>query len=74
VLAFARKSPDIQAIGYDFSLGMLHKAKEKRMQPSSSMMRQGTMMEEDSRKSQTFVGSRQHLGVRQIYYEQETIQ
>ena len=29
VLAFARKSPDIQSVGYDFSLGMLHKAKEK---------------------------------------------
>jgi len=29
VLAFVRKFPDIQAVGYDFSLGMLHKAKEK---------------------------------------------
>ena len=29
VLAFARKSPDIRSVGYDFSLGMLHKAKEK---------------------------------------------
>ena len=29
VLAFARKSPDIQSVGYDFSLGMLHRAKEK---------------------------------------------
>jgi demethylphylloquinol methyltransferase len=29
VLAFARKFPGIPAVGYDFSLGMLHKAKEK---------------------------------------------
>jgi len=29
VLAFARKFPDVPAIGYDFSLGMLQKAKEK---------------------------------------------
>ncbi len=29
VLAFAGKSPDIQSVGYDFSPGMLHKAKEK---------------------------------------------
>jgi ubiquinone/menaquinone biosynthesis C-methylase UbiE len=29
VLAFAEKYADIQAIGYDFSPGMLHKAKEK---------------------------------------------
>jgi len=29
VLAFARKSPDIQSVEYDFSLGMLHTAKEK---------------------------------------------
>ena len=29
VLAFAEKIPDIQSVGYDFSLGMLHKAKEK---------------------------------------------
>ncbi len=29
VLTFAEQSPDILAIGYDFSLGMLHKANEK---------------------------------------------
>ncbi|WP_457553335.1 class I SAM-dependent methyltransferase [Desulfobacula sp.] len=29
VLAFARQFPDISAIGYDFSLGMIHQAKEK---------------------------------------------
>jgi len=29
MLTFAKKSPDIQAVGYDFSLGMLHKAKQK---------------------------------------------
>ena len=29
VLAFARHFPDIPAVGYDFSLGMMHQAKEK---------------------------------------------
>jgi ubiquinone/menaquinone biosynthesis C-methylase UbiE len=29
VLAFARRFPGIPAVGYDFSLGMLHKAKDK---------------------------------------------
>jgi len=29
VLAFARQFPDILAVGYDFSLGMMHQAKEK---------------------------------------------
>jgi ubiquinone/menaquinone biosynthesis C-methylase UbiE len=29
ILTFAEQFPDILAIGYDFSLGMLHKAKEK---------------------------------------------
>lgn len=29
ILSFAEHIPDILAIGYDFSLGMLHKAKEK---------------------------------------------
>ena len=29
VLAFAGKSPDIQTVGVDFSMGMLHRAKQK---------------------------------------------
>ncbi|WP_020585203.1 class I SAM-dependent methyltransferase [Desulfobacter curvatus] len=28
-LAFAQKHPEVQSIGYDFAIGMLHKAKEK---------------------------------------------
>jgi len=34
VIAFAKQFPDILAVGYDFSLGMMHKAKEKDLSDS----------------------------------------